>query len=232
MWKDGSTKTSLSSPRRFWCTGNRGRESGCVQCENQGHGNPHPHLPLPGHLPPLHCQHILQHPLQMSCGRGERPSQSRMFSILFVNLKDFHENTPPIASKFELDNPEIDPPASYSLARKFGLAPEPKAFLFKMVQSLLPTRERLARVGKVQSPACTFCEDQEDNLAHLLTCIQGSEVTKPLIRCLTEQYCNISLALLNISTSESMELPVVWLLSTVLMRCGKSELLAELNINM
>ena len=125
-----------------------------------------------------------------------------------------------IPSKFEQDNPEIDPPASYSLARKFGLAPEQKAFLFKMVQSLLPTRERLARVGKVQSPACTFCEAQEDNLAHLLTCIQGSEVTYPLVRCLAEQDGNISpqnLVLLNISVSESMELPVVWLLSTCLM---------------
>ena len=78
----------------------------------------------------------------------------------------------------------------------------------------------LARVGKVQSPACTFCEAQEDNLAHLLTCIQGSEVTYPLVRCLAEQDGNISpqnLVLLNISVSESMELPVVWLLSTCLM---------------
>ena len=102
----------------------------------------------------------------------------------------------------------------------FGLAPEHKAFLFKMVQSLLPNRERLARVGKVQSPACTFCENQEDNLAHLLTCIQGSEVTIPLVRCLAEQDGNLSpqnLVLLNISVSESMELPVVWLLSTCLM---------------
>ena len=89
-----------------------------------------------------------------------------------------------------------------------------------MVQSLLPTRERLARVGKLQSPACTFCEEQEDSLAHLLTCIQGSEVTDPLVRCLAEQDGNISpqnLVLLNISTTESMELPVVWLLSTCLM---------------
>ena len=57
-------------------------------------------------------------------------------------------------------------------------------------------------------------------MAHLLTCIQGSEVTIPLVRCLAEQNGDISpenLVLLNISVSESMELPVVWLLSTCLM---------------
>ena len=131
-------------------------------------------------------------------------------------------STPPllISSKFELDHPEVVLPAPYLISRKFGLAPEQKTFLFKMMQSLLPTRERLARLGKVQSPACTFCQAQEDNMVHLLSCTQGSDVTAPLIRCLAEHVGTITsqnLVLLNFSTTESMELPVTWLLSTCLM---------------
>ena len=105
------------------------------------------------------------------------------------------------------------------LARKFGLSPEKKSFLFKMIQSLLPTRERLARLGKVQSSACTFCEEEVDNTAHLLSCCQSSEVATPLLRCLTDHADNITnqnVVLLNISTAESLELPVAWLVSTCL----------------
>ena len=130
-------------------------------------------------------------------------------------------SSPPllIASKVELDHPEITVD-SYFLARKFGLAPEQKSFLFKMIQSLLPTKERLARIGKVASPACIFCQAHEDNTLHLLSCTQGSEVTSPLLRCLADHVSNFThqnLILLNISLSESMELPVTWLLSTCLM---------------
>ena len=124
-----------------------------------------------------------------------------------------------IASKVELAHPEIAAD-SYLLARKFGLAPEQKAFLFKMVQSLLPNKERLARIGKVPSPACRFCQAQEDNTLHLLSCTQGSEVTAPLLRCLADHVPNLThqnLVILNISLTESMELPVTWLLSTCLM---------------
>ena len=89
-----------------------------------------------------------------------------------------------------------------------------------MAQSLLATKERLARLGKVHSPACTFCQAQDDNILHLLSCTQGSEITTPLTRCIAEHVGNISpqnLVLLNFSTTESMELPVTWLLSTCLM---------------
>ena len=124
-----------------------------------------------------------------------------------------------IASKVELAHPEIAAD-SYLLARKFGLAPEQKSFLFKMVQSLLPNKERLARIGKVPSPACSFCQAQEDTTLHLLSCTQGSEVTALLLRCLADHVPNLThqnLVILNISLTESMELPVTWLLSTCLM---------------
>ena len=74
-------------------------------------------------------------------------------------------------SKVELAHPKIDVD-SYLLARNFGLAPEQKFSWFKMVQSLLPNKERLARIGKVPSPACNLCQAQEDNTLHLLSCTQ------------------------------------------------------------
>ena len=104
-----------------------------------------------------------------------------------------------IASKVEETNPEVYMPAR--LARKFGLAPEQKTFLFKMLQSLLPTRERLARIGKFQSPAGTFCSAPQDNTAQLLSCTQSTAVTSPLLRCLSDHADNITpqkIVLLNI----------------------------------
>ena len=128
-----------------------------------------------------------------------------------------------IASKLETKYLEVDWPTSYQLARKFGLSPEQKSFLFKMLQSLLPTRERLARVGKAPSAVCTFCQDPDDNTAHLMTCTQGAEITTPLRRCLedhTDIMSSQDAVLLNFTTTESMELPLVWLLSSCLMLVG------------
>ena len=120
-----------------------------------------------------------------------------------------------IASKLETKHLDANWPNAYQLARKFGLSPEQKSFLFKMLQSLLPTRERLARVGKAPSSACTFCQDPDDNIAHLMTCTQGVEVTTPLRRCLEVHTGTLSsqdVVLLNFTTTESMELPLVWLI--------------------
>ena len=125
-----------------------------------------------------------------------------------------------IASKFELEHPQVDTSAAYLLSRKHGLAPEQKQFLFKLLQSLLPTRERLARIGKIQTPACEFCACGNANTAHLLLCPQGAEVSQPLLRCLatcSENTNPLDLILLSIPTSESLQLPVVWLLSACMM---------------
>ena len=88
------------------------------------------------------------------------------------------------------------------------------------MQSLLPTQERLARIGKKPSPACSFCNAQVDNNAHLLTCPQGSEITAPLTRFLQDHVEDVTptnIVRLNLRTTDSMELPVVWLVSHCLM---------------
>ena len=87
------------------------------------------------------------------------------------------------------------------------------------MQSLLPTRDRLARIGKVQSSSCIYCPGVVDSTAHLLTCSLSSEVSNPLLQCLSSYFPTVSpldITVLNISTTESLELPVVWLISTCL----------------
>jgi hypothetical protein len=136
------------------------------------------------------------------------------------NSKDTDSPAALLPTKLEENYLDVVFEDSYSLSRTFGLSPEQKSFLFKILQTLLPNKERLIRLGKVQSAACTFCEAAEDNTAHLLSCPQGSEVTSPLLRCIKTHVDNIihqNIMLLNIPCSESLELPLVWLLSTCLM---------------
>ena len=128
-------------------------------------------------------------------------------------------DSPPvlIRSRLEESNPNTDFSHSYRLSRLFGLAPEQKSFLFKLIQNLLPTKERLNRSGKAPSPSCIFCDAQQDTLEHLLTCPHSREVTTPLLNCLASQVDNLTpqdIIHLNIHTPESWELPAVWLLST------------------
>ena len=125
-----------------------------------------------------------------------------------------------IESKIELQHPDIDFSTPYRLSRLFGLAPEQKTFLFKMLQGILPTRERLHRLGKAASPDCVFCAGQTDNLEHLFICVNNTQVMNPLLNCLNIHLDNITpetLSNLNLHTTESMELPIVWLLSTTLL---------------
>ena len=88
------------------------------------------------------------------------------------------------------------------------------------MQSLLPTQERLARIGKKPSPASSFCDAQVDHNAHLLTCPQGSEITAPLTSFLqghVEDVTPQKIVPLTLPTTDSMELPVAWLVSSCLM---------------
>ena len=130
-------------------------------------------------------------------------------------------DTPPvkIASKLELSCPNRDFSNAYRLTRLFGLSPDQKSFLFKLLQGLLPTRERLCRVGKVDSPNCVYCPGQMDNMEHLFTCSNSIHIMSPVMNCLTTTLDNVTpeaLSTFDVTPSESMELPLTWLLSTSL----------------
>ena len=62
--------------------------------------------------------------------------------------------------------------------------------------------------------------EEVDLAEHLLSCPQGTEVTNPLISCLSSQADNLTnkdVIQMKISTSESLEHPASWLVSTCLM---------------
>ena len=130
-------------------------------------------------------------------------------------------DTPPllIASRAEERHPGTDFPAVYRMSRIFGLAPGQKSFLFKLIQNILPTRERLARIGKVLSSTCIYCDGQPDTTAHQLDCTNSAEVSTPFLSCLRTYFPGITtddIVTFNIPCSESLELPVAWLMSTCL----------------
>ena len=107
----------------------------------------------------------------------------------------------------------------YRISRSFGLSPEQKSFLFKLMQQLLPTRDRLTRIGRINSAACLHCPDTPDSTTHLLECSTTSQVSAPLVACLRTYVPNIStkdIVSLNVPVQESLELPVSWLISSCL----------------
>ena len=131
------------------------------------------------------------------------------------------QDSPPvlIKSRLEESRPDADFSSSYRLSRLFGLSPDQKSFLFKLVQNLLPTRERLHRTRKSQSTSCTFCNEPEDILEHLFSCPQSTDVTNPLFSCLSSQVNNLTfkdVIQMNLETEESWEHPAAWLISTCL----------------
>ena len=130
-------------------------------------------------------------------------------------------DSPPILIKSHLEelSPDHDFSPSYRLARLFGLSPDLKSFMFKVLQNLLPTRERQHRCGRSPSPACTFCGDPQDTTLHLFSCPQSTQVTTPLLESLSDHIDNItpgSIVKLDIRAPESWDLPAVWLVATCL----------------
>ena len=116
------------------------------------------------------------------------------------------------------------------MARTFGLTPEQKTFIFKMMQSLLPTRDRLSKFGKVQTSICTFCQTDPDSTPHLLSCTQGSEVSGPLLQCMATHFPGITpeeIVLLKFPSPESLVLPFAWIISTSLNYNGKERVLGR-----
>ena len=128
------------------------------------------------------------------------------------------QDSPPllIPSRFEESYPHADHTITYKLERVFGLDQEQKSFLFKMVQNLLPTRERLHRVGKAETSSCLFCDDP-DTMEHLLTCSHNTEISAPLLACLSNHIQDLTpqkVVTLTYTAPDSWELPATWLIAS------------------
>ena len=105
--------------------------------------------------------------------------------------------------------------------RLFGLSPDQKSILFKMMHNLLPNKERLCRIRKIASPYCVFCADlQTDDLKHLFECPKYSNIMLPLMDLMKKLIpaTTVSQVIgLKLELDCSIELPVIWLLTTSIM---------------
>ena len=126
--------------------------------------------------------------------------------------------------KAEVNNPGVDWPLSWRLASLRGLSSDDQTFLWRMLHNILPTQERLHRMGlpNAPSPNCTLCDTPTpDQLQHsLLTCPQVMEVADWLLDKLRVHIPALSpqqLVLLDFGQlQEDLELPITWLVAQVL----------------
>ena len=72
----------------------------------------------------------------------------------------------------------------YRLSRLRGLSPESKSFLFRMIHTLLPSRERVHHLTQTSSPLC-WCESGADeDYQHLFFgCVKNREAGEAIISC-------------------------------------------------
>ena len=127
-----------------------------------------------------------------------------------------------IKCRVERSSPDTDWDNSWRLARLPGLGPDNISFLFRMLHQTLPTQERVARTKPNQSSICKMQEcnaNQEEDLDHaLIQCEANACMGTQLLSCLNtiEPGLNAEALLrLELPVDEELELPVVWLLSTV-----------------
>ena len=147
--------------------------------------------------------------------------------LLENNITNFtdEDNTSSLKPcRAELQHPEVDWEMSWSLANLHGLASEEKTFLWRMLHNILPTQQRLHRLGmrNAVSPLCNLCTagEQDDLNFALIACSFNSEVSDWLTGILHHLLPNLlqhQIVLLNLGPlDEELRFPVVWIISQVL----------------
>ena len=123
----------------------------------------------------------------------------------------------------EVNNPAVDWERSWNLAATPGLSSDHSTFLWRMLHNLLPTQERLYRMGmpNITSDICSHCDlDVIGNLDHsLLNCPFNDGAGQYLVAKLSVIIHRLKaeqITLLNIEVEECDKLPATFLIATVL----------------
>ena len=125
--------------------------------------------------------------------------------------------------RVERASPGTDWENCWRLARLPGLGPDNISFLFKMIQDILPTKERVARTNLRASPTCTIpgCAEVVEDRAHaLVQCGGNDSVGERMMSCLRNFVPNLEVEAalrLDFQLEEDLELPVVWMMASVLL---------------
>ena len=100
-----------------------------------------------------------------------------------------------------------------------GLTPDQKSWLFLWSNNLLPTNERLHRVGKQQANTCSFC-NEIDTRQHIFSCHFTSHLVKPLQRiinsCEDSPTTNDQLVCLDLTPPSTLRLPLAFITCEIL----------------
>jgi hypothetical protein len=128
----------------------------------------------------------------------------------------------------ELASPGTDWSRGYRLARLQGLGPDLISFNLKMLWGILPCRARLARILPriEQSPDCRLCgqapgeRKEPESMEHALMACSGNKGLPESLLSLLKGYQpglrGEQVLRLEIDVDATMELPLVWLASTLL----------------
>ena len=82
-------------------------------------------------------------------------------------------------------DPAVSRSESYRLSRLKGLSPEDKSFLFKLIHTLLPSKERLHHLTPTTSPLCQCHSGANATYRHLFfECCKNNQVGEALLRCI------------------------------------------------
>ena len=123
-----------------------------------------------------------------------------------------------IPCKVEEREPNIFWSESYRISRLIGLSPEIKSFLFKMIHTLLPSKERLHHLTPLTSPLCWCNTGEQETYLHLFfKCPKNNMAADALLRVVQayDPACTEEKSLcLELSPDETFLLPTVSILST------------------
>ena len=127
-----------------------------------------------------------------------------------------------LSSKVEAASPGTDWKKTWRLARLKGLGPEHTSFLFKLLQKILPTQERLHRTNNDVNPQCkaTGCMEIDDLDHNLVLCPANENVGRNLLELLRQHQPTLttpSLLRLELEVDEELELPLVWITAATLL---------------
>ena len=127
-----------------------------------------------------------------------------------------------IKCRVERMTPNTEWERCWALARLPGLGPGNVSFLFKLLHQILPTQERVARTKPNTSPNCrnSVCIDTLDDVQHALIHCQANDGVGDLlvqsVRGVVPGLQVESLLRLELNLDTDMQLPVVFLIATVL----------------
>ena len=123
-----------------------------------------------------------------------------------------------IPYKAEEREPVVQWSDSYRISRLKGLSPDSKSFLFKLIHTLLPSKERIHHLTPASSPLCWCGNGEEESYMHLFyKCPRNREAAEALLRCVQaydEKLTAEKSLRLEIAADEVFILPTVSVLAT------------------